>query len=157
MFQSKQVAARKPLPEPTSAVHPVTVYGEFVVPAALPLNSIIEMVGIPAGTVPVSWKIVCDDCDSNGAPTMTISAGLLSGLYGTNDDTRTIGTSFMAANTVPQSAGIVSDTKPSPFLMTASDNDKGVGIQVTAAAATLIVGARIRMFMNCVSAESLLS
>ena len=74
MLQSKQVAARKPLPEPITAVNPVEVYGEYVVPAGgIPVNSIIEMVGIPAYTVPSGWKLVCDDLDSNGAPAITLT------------------------------------------------------------------------------------
>lgn len=159
MYQSKQVAAKKPLPEPTSAVHPVVVYGEIVVPAGgFPLNSIIEMVGVPAGTVPVDWKVVCEDLDSNGAPAIAFSVGKISGLYGSNDDARTLTADFSAASNVGQAGGILSNALPTPMLSyVQAAADVGIGLKITTAAATPVVGAKIRMFLTCVSADTLLS
>lgn len=156
MLQSKQVAARKPLPEPTSAVHPVEVYGEILQPAGgFLLNQVIEMCGIPAGTVPTAYKIVCDDLDS--ATGITFTAGKMSGLYGSVDDARTIGTDFSGSSTIGQTGGIINTPKEAPLLYKQQDHDVGVGIKITAAPTTPIVGARVRMYITCVQGDQLLT
>lgn len=157
MLQSKQVAAKMPLPEATSAVHAVTCVGEYVTGAALPLNSVIEMTGIPAGHVPVDFKIVTDDLDSNGTPTIQFTAGVLSGRYGENDDARTIGTEFASASTTAQAGGVLANPKFNGLLLGSSDSDRGVGIKITAAAATLIAGAKVRFILTCIPADGLMA
>lgn len=159
MLQSKQVAARKPLPEPITAVNPVEVYGEYVVPAGgIPLNSIIEMVGIPAYTIPTGWKLVCDDLDSAGSPAITLTVGKLSGLFGANDDARTFTADWLATpSNVGQAGGIVSNSLAAPMLYVPSPSDVGIAIKVNAAAATPIVGARLRLFVTCIPADLMLT
>lgn len=150
MLQSKQVAAKMPLPEPISGVHPVVCVGEYVVGSSLPVNSIIEMTGIPPGTFPVDVKVVGDDCDSNGTPTIAFSAGILSGLFGKNDDTRTIGTEFAAAGTTTlQAGGVFTSAVKAGLILAPTTGARGVGIKITAAAATLVAGSKIRMYVTC--------
>jgi hypothetical protein len=159
MYQSKQVAARKPLPEPTSAVNPVEVYGEIVVPAGgFPANSIIEMVGIPAYCIPTGWKLVCDSLDSGATPAIKLTVGKLSGLYGSNDDARTFTADWLATqNNVGQTGGIVINPLAAPLLYVPNTADVGIGIKINVAAATPVVGARLRLFVSCIPADTLLS
>ena len=67
--------------------------------------------GIPAGHVPVDFKIITDDLDSNGTPTVQFTAGVLSGRFGENDDARTIGTEFANASTTGQAGGVLANPK----------------------------------------------
>lgn len=149
MLQAKQVASKLPLPEPISAVHPVVVIGEFLTPAALPVNTVIEMAGIPADTVPVDYVFVCEDSDSGGSPTLALDIGLLSGLYGKNDDTRTIGQQFAAGSTIARTGGVVQNTVAAGLLLAPNSADRGVGIKIATAAQTLVVGAKWRLYVTC--------
>lgn len=149
MLQSKQVAGKFPLPEPTAGVHPVVCIGEYIVGATLPVNSVIEMTGIPAGTVPVDFKVVTDDLDSNGTPTIAFSAGVLSGLFGKNDDARTIGTEFASGATTMQSGGVYTSALKAGLSLAPSTGIRGVGIKITTAAATLVAGSKVRVYMTC--------
>lgn len=149
MLQAKQVATRDPLPEATGGVEPVVVMGEYIVTSAFVLNAVVEMLGIPADTVPVDYILVAEDCDSNGTPLITVDVGLLSGLYGKNDDTRTVGAQFLSASTLLRTGGVSQNALAAGLLLAPSSVDRGVGLKVTAAAATLVVGAKIRMYMTC--------
>lgn len=149
MLQAKQVATRDPLPEATGGVEPVVVMGEYITTSAFVLNAVVEMVGIPADTVPVDYVVVAQDCDSNGTPLITIDVGLLSGLYGKNDDARTIGAEFLSASQLLRAGGVAQNTLATGLLLAPSNVDRGIGLKVTAAAATLVVGAKIRMYVTC--------
>lgn len=150
MLQAKQVAARQSVPEPRDGVTPVVVVGEYVVGATLPINSIIEMGAIPAGTFITGYKLVCDDVDSGGSPAVTFRGGIISGRYGSNDDTRTIGTEMWSTDqTTMQAGGVVGDTKANALLQVPTTADRGFGIKITAAPATVVAGARIRMYVTC--------
>jgi hypothetical protein len=150
LLQSKQVAARLPLPEATSASHPVMVIGEFVVPAGLALNDVIEMGGIPAFHFPSGPPtFVFDDVDSNGTPLISFDAGIISGTYGLKDNARTCGTQFLTADTLARIGGAVQGLGRLGMTLVPTTADRGVGLRVSAAAATLVVGARIRMYLPC--------
>lgn len=149
MLQAKNVAARTPLPEPTGGVSPIVVVGEYITGATLPVNSVIEMGGIPADTVPVDVIIVGQDCDSNGTPLISFDAGVLSGLYGKNDDARTIGAEFASGSNILRTGGVLQNAVATGLLLAPSNVDRGFGIKITAAAATLVVGAKIRMAVTC--------
>ncbi len=150
MFQAKNVAAKAPLPEPTGGVSPVVVVGEFITTSAsLALNAVIEMGGIPADTVPVDYIIAAEDCDSNGTPLVQIDAGILSGLYGKNDDARTIGQQFGATLNTLRNGGVHQNAVSAGLLLAPSNVDRGFGIKIVTAPATAVVGAKIRMFVTC--------
>jgi hypothetical protein len=159
IYQAKQVAAKKPLAEPTSAVHPVVLVGEFIVPAGLAVNDVIEMAGIPAYTVPCRQpQLMFDDCDSNGTPTIKFDCGIMTGRAGDgSDNTRTVGTEFLSADTTAQAGGMVQGNQKAGLALLATSGDRGVGLKVQTAAATLIVGARIRIYLECLADPSLLT
>lgn len=53
----------------------------------LAINDVIEVAILPADHVPVDWIITCDQFDSNAAPTLTVTVGIMTGNVG--DTTRT--------------------------------------------------------------------
>jgi hypothetical protein len=149
-WQSKQVAALRPLTESDGAQEVVEYYAEFLTPTGFANGDIVEMVGVPAWHVPISIRIDTDQVDSNGSPTMTFDWGYLSGTYGDAAPAvaRTCGQEFGAALTAPvRAAGNATPAATNTAIgrSVATTAARGIGIKVAAAIATLVVGARIRM------------
>lgn len=146
--QATQVAANVPVIT-ADGYEPIVIFGDFVVPAGLVINDVVEMCAIPAGYVPINMHLAVEDTDANGAPTMTLDVGLISGTYGVVDNARTCANEAVAASTAAQTGGVIAPTKKDFFLI-APDNtkDRGFGVKVAAAAATLTAGAKWRMTMT---------
>lgn len=142
--QSTQVTNKEPVPS-AAGNEPVILIGDYTVPAGLALNDVIEMVVLPAGYVPVDEIVATDDIDSNGAPTITLDSGLISGVAGAVDNARVCGSEAFAASNVGQAGGIARPTKKDFAFIAPADTDRGMGLKLAAAAATLVVGAKIRM------------
>jgi hypothetical protein len=142
--QSTQVTNKEPAPS-SMGNEPVLLVGDYTVAAGLAANDVIEMVVLPAGYVPVDQIVATEDLDSNGAPTVTLDSGLISGAAGAADNARTCGNEAFAASTVGQAGGIARPTKKDFALIAPTDADRGMGLKLAAGAATLVVGAKIRM------------
>lgn len=152
LFQSKQVKAGVPALSPTEASCPVAIVGEFVTVAGLTANDVIEMVAIPAGTVPIDVTIACEDLDSGGTPAIVLDVGVLSGNYGANDAARTCGAEFINDTNIGQTGGMASANVAAGLLLTPTLNDRSIGIKVQTAAATLATGKKIRVVALCAPA-----
>lgn len=149
LFQSKQVLLQKAIPAALSAVDLVPITGEFVIPAGLALNDIIEMGGLPAGHIPVDVIVHWPDIDSNGAPTVTADAGLITGRFGDSVlGSRACGNEFFAASIIPRTGGIDRLGK-SLAGIAPSTTERGWGLKVSAAIATLATGGTIRATLLC--------
>lgn len=149
--KSTQSANRMPAISALDASSPVAVFAEHtIVAGAFALNDVVEMIPWPAGTIPFALKVHSADLDANGAPTLTMDIGVMTGLWGAalNDDlvtARTCGAEFAAASTIGQAGGAL-DVAANLLLGLAPVNyDRSIGIKVAAAAATLTAGAKIRM------------
>jgi hypothetical protein len=123
----------------------IPLVGDYTVPAGVVINDVIEMVNLPAGYVPVDAILATEDLDSGGAPAITLDMGLISGVAGAADNTRTCGSEAFAASTVGQAGGIAGPTKKDFAFIAPSSADRGFGIKIAAAAAILVVGAKIRL------------
>lgn len=144
LFQAKQVIAQKAIPASRDGVTLVPITGEFVVPAGLALNDIIEFGGIPPGFIPSDLIVHAPDMDSNGTPTITLDAGLISGRFGDPVlGTRACGNEFFAGSNVAQAGGMARANK-SLAGIAPTQTERGWGLKVAAAAATLAVGGTIR-------------
>lgn len=143
--QSIQVANKHPVIS-ACGYEAITVVGDYTVPAGLALNDVIEMAILPAGYVPVGVKIATEDIDTGA--TLTLDCGILSGTAGLADNARTCGNEAFAASTIGQTGGVVNETKANILLATPTDADRGVGLKIAAAAAGLVVGAKIRMTLT---------
>jgi hypothetical protein len=124
---------------------PIVIVGDYTVEAGLAANDVVEMVILPAGYVPVNAHLACEDTDSNGAPTITLDMGLISGAAGAKDNARTGGNEAFAASTVAQAGGVAVPTKKDFFLVAPSSSDRGFGVKLAAGAATLTAGAKWRL------------
>lgn len=152
LYQSKQVKAGVSALSPTEASCPVAVVGEFVTVAGLTANDVIEMVAIPAGTVPIDVTIACEDLDTGGTPAIVLDVGVLSGNYGANDAARTCGAEFINDTIIGQTGGMASANVAAGLLLTPTLNDRSIGIKVQTSASVLAAGRKIRVVALCAPA-----
>ncbi len=145
---SNQVLAKDPALSIMEAGCVCVDVAEFVVPTGLALNDVIEMAVLPAYAIPLRVTLIAEDCDSNGTPLIALDVGYLSGDYLSTSQSRTCGAEFLSASTIARTGGIAASALQAPFLAAPSTVDRGVGIKVQAAAATLTVGAKIRLVLE---------
>lgn len=126
--------------------------GEFVTVAGLTANDVIEMVAIPAGTVPIDVTIACEDLDTGGTPAIVLDVGVLSGNYGANDAARTCGAEFINDTIIGQTGGMASANVAAGLLLTPTLNDRSIGIKVQTSASVLAAGRKIRVVALCAPA-----
>ena len=134
----------------------ITVMGEYTVTAATVNTDIIEMCALPAGCVVSRLTLVADDIDA--ANTVTADVGLMSGSYlnDLDDDmstARTCGAEFLSADTTMRAGGVVVSAVKAGHLLAPSLSDRSIGVKITAAM-TAIVGAKIRLYVECVPVPS---
>jgi hypothetical protein len=155
--QSRQVAARLPASNATSANEAVTQVTDYVVEAGLALNDVIEMGCLPGYCLPVDVKVFAEDADSNGTPTITLDAGIITGTYGKVDNTRTCGNEFFAASNVAQAGGLAPIAKKDARAHLGGQRGEGLRPEGRCrAAATLTVGARIVMVVTYMPSQPLM-
>lgn len=145
LFQALEVLGNQQPIAPSDAAETIAIAGEFVVPAGLALNDVIEFGALPAFTVPVDLIMACDDIDTGGSATISLDAGLLSGEYGAKVNSRTCGNEFFAADSTARTGGLKRADKAAGLMLACSNVDRGFGLRVAAAAATLAVGAKVRV------------
>jgi len=151
-YQAKPVAARKPLTESSRAGELISNMAEFLVPAAaLGVGDIIEFPGIPAYHVLDAITVLSDQVDSNGTPTITYDLDYLTGypgdLAGLQSASRTMsnGLNPGAAGVPLRAGGTLANTAVAMARQVASSSDRAIGMKITAAAATQVAAARIRL------------
>lgn len=142
--QSTQIANGEPVIS-ACGFEPVTLVGDYTTGSALAANDVIEMVVLPAGYVPVDAVLATEDLDSGGSPSITLDLGVISGTAQAADNARTCSNEAFAASTVGQAGGVARPTKAAFALLAPTDADRGIGLKVAAAAATLVTGAKIRL------------
>lgn len=149
LLKSVQVAGFTPLLNADGANDLVPMFGDFTVPAGLAVNDVVEMTGFPAGYVPVDLIVDHEDFGT----TFTADFGLVSGNYGSSDQSRTCGNEFLTAADLAAGPGLkraansgasrIAPVKGSSHVQQVS-GDRGIGFVVKSAAG-LTVGAKIRV------------
>ena len=110
---------------------------EFIQSVALALNDIIEMLPLPEDHVPVDFFIDSDDLDTNGAPAITLSVGILNAAKSDIDTVASGGAAWLAASTVAQAGGTARLTTAHAIRMQPQGNiRRSIGIKCAAAPAT---------------------
>lgn len=156
LYKSIQVANNAALLSADDASDIVAVAGDFTIPAGLAANDVVEMVGLPAGYVPVDLIV---DVPVALGTTLTADIGILSGLYQAALDmsggARVCGSEFNSAAALA-SAGIIRPTKPGANSIAPVTDagtvvaayagtlyDRGIGFKASAVAA-LTAGTKVR-------------
>lgn len=144
LFQSVQIVNNEPLPSAGGATDVIPLVGDFTTVAGMVSGDIIEMVGLPAGYVPVA---VTAAFGASAGAAFTTDCGVLSGNAGVNDAARTLANSeAWAADTGGQgAAGVVHAKKPAILLLAPTENDRGIGLKIVGTLTSLVVGTAIRL------------
>lgn len=122
---------------------------EFALPqTALSAGDIIELGVLLGNNVPTDAILVCDKLDSGGAPAFAFDVGVMSGAVGDTDPARTCGAELFAASSVAQAGGVARTTLASAFTIAPTENHRSIGVKVTAAAATQVQGAKLRLLLK---------
>lgn len=108
------------------------------------LNDIIDIGVLPANHTVVEMFLIPDDLDTNGAPTLALDVGIMSGTPGDTISVRTCGNEFFAADTSARTGVVATMSKKDGFLVKPSAADRSIGVKFQAAAATAAAG-RIRL------------
>jgi hypothetical protein len=138
---SEFVRGRLGSPYPAGAGDVVTQRFTINMTAAfLALNQLTEIARIPPDCVITDFVMVSDRFDTNATPTMTMNVGLFGGTYGVNDDLRATGSEFFLNSTLCQTGGIARPTQVGAFRIPQADFDRGIGVKINTAAATLAAG-----------------
>lgn len=147
LFQTNEAKGIVITPGPLRTGEVCCISADFTVPAGLALNDIVEMLPLPALCTVVDATLISDDLDSNGTPLISLDVGILSGEAGKNDAARTCGNEFFAADTVGRAGGSSRMSKAAGFRIAKTDQPRGIGIKVAAAAATLVAGAKVTLLL----------
>lgn len=142
--QSVQIAQKLPSIS-ADGYEPIAIVGDYVTPASVIVNDVIEMCVLPAGYVPISVTVLTEDLDSDGTPAVTLDCGIVSGTPGVVDSARTCGNEAFAASTVGQAGGIAVAVKTDFGFLAPTDADRSIGLKIAAAADAAVTGAKIRM------------
>lgn len=143
MLQSDHAKGTNVAPTPENAGDLVSFRATIALTAAqLTAGKIIEMGPLPAGCDLVDAILDSDDLDTNGAPAVTIDAGVMSGAAGDPDagDVRTIGAELFSGSTVAQAGGLVRPTLKTAVRIARSNVDRGIGVKIVVAPATPAAG-----------------
>jgi hypothetical protein len=142
--QSVQTARNTPSIS-SSGYEIAPVVADFVVPTGLAVTDVIDMCVLPAGYVPFSVKLITDDLDSNGSPTIALDVGIMTGTPGSLDTARTCGNEALTASTIGRTGGVAVEANAAILQLAPTDADRSFGVRIATGAATLTVGARIRL------------
>ena len=125
---------------------PIVIFGDYTTVAGLAVNDVIELAILPSGYVVTGLKLSCDDLDSGAG--ITLDCGLISGKAGLLDNARTCGNEAFAASTIGQTGGLQTENKVNLLNAAPVTADQGLGLKIAAAAAGLVVGAKIRLTVH---------
>jgi len=140
LIQSDHAKGIQPTPYPGFAGQAVTHRYSIAVPADAGLNDILELACIPSGCRVAEIVLDADKLDSNGAPTLTLDVGIMSGAFGDADAGRTCGAEFFAAATTGQAGGVARPTLASAYRTAGAATSRAIGVKIKAAAATGAAG-----------------
>jgi hypothetical protein len=121
---------------PAEAGQICAVRGQATLPNTLAANDIVELVPLPPGCVPVDVIVDADDLDTNGTPTITLTAAVINAA----GDDIVANTEFFTASTVAQAGGVARMDKKTAPRIASSTSKRNVGLKVVAAAATKAAG-----------------
>lgn len=118
------------------------------------LNDVIDIGILPANHTVVDMVLIPDDLDTNGAPTLALDVGIMSGTPGDTTSVRTCSNEFFAADTSARTGVVSAMSKKDGFIVKPSTADRSIGVKFQAAAATAAAGRiRLRVLMAPASPE----
>lgn len=130
---SKHALGQKPMPV-AQGVEIVRVRMTHALAANPTANDVVWLGDLPPDHVPVDCILDAPDLDTNGAPTITISVGVL------NAGKTDLDTTWISASTVGQAGGIARPTLGTLVRTASSSSKQSIGLKFPAVAATFAAG-----------------
>lgn len=140
LILSKYAKGLIALPYPSAADDATGIRFSHTLSTAPALGDILELGVIPAGCRVIDLIFDGDDLDADAAPVIVADVGIMSGTFGSEDDTRTCGAEFFSGSTLLQSGGVERPTLKSAYRTTKASTDRGIGVKFTTAPATFAAG-----------------
>ena len=139
--QTKHVDGVFPAPTALETGEVMAVRGSLTLSANPTDNDTTAHVVLPAGCLPVDLILDASDLDTNGTPTIAISAGVLNAAK-TDIDTAAAngGAAWIVTSTVAQAGGLVRPTTNTITRCSVSTSDRVIGLKYTTASATFASG-----------------
>jgi hypothetical protein len=138
VIQSKFAKGVIGAPYPAFAGHVVAKRFDHAFAAAPALNDIIELAPLPAGARVIDMIFDGDDLDSGTA--MLVDVGIMSGEWGDESQSRTVGAEFFSASNLLQAGGVARPTLKTAFRTTPSGTNRSIGVKIATAAGTFVAG-----------------
>lgn len=138
VIQSKFAKGVKGVPFPAFAGHVVAMRFDHAFAVAPALNDILELACLPAGARVVDMILDGDDLDSGTA--IVVDVGIMSGNWGDESGSRTVGAEFFSGSTLLQAGGVARPTLKTAFRTTPAANDRSIGVKIATAAGTFVAG-----------------
>lgn len=133
VFKTLHATGQAPVASLNSGLVQCLMY-EYTTGPALAAADIIEMGPLEVNVQAVDVMLVTDDLDTNGAPTITLTVGILNAA-GTDIDAAATAT-WIAASNVGQTGGVARSTTANCFLSGRSTSARKIGVKVVAGPAT---------------------
>jgi hypothetical protein len=134
IFLGKTAKGQKPITSLLSALVAGILY-EYTTEAAAPLaGDIIKLGPVETDVKPVDAALLTDDLDTNGAPTLTMTVGILNAA-GTDIDAAAT-SAWITASTVGQTGGIARATSANVYLSGRAGTPRQLGVKIVTAPAT---------------------
>ncbi|MBB3947044.1 hypothetical protein GGQ73_003008 [Rhizobium skierniewicense] len=140
LIQSKYAKGTEALSYPSNAGEAVAIRFSHQVANAPAAGDILELACIPSNCRVVDIVLDSDDLDTNGAPTMLLDVGIMSGGFSDENPARTCGAEFFSGANAAQTGAVARPTLKSAYRTTPSNIDRSIGIKFTTAAATFAAG-----------------
>lgn len=138
VIQSKYAKGVEGSPFPGMAGGVVAKRYAYTFSANPTANDIIELAPLLAGARVVDMIFDTDDLDSGTA--ISFDVGLMSGNWGDESQSRTIGAEFFSALTTSRTGGVARPTLQSAFRTAPAATDRSIGVKIVAAAGTFAAG-----------------
>ncbi len=147
LFQTPEARGVITTPGPLTSGIVVEMDAEFTIPAGLVAGDVVEMLRLPAYCTIVDAILVSDDLDTNATPTIALDVGFVSGVVGQRNHARTCDNVFFSGDTVGRAGGVSRMTRAGGFRVAKVEEERAIGIRIATAAATLAVGAKVRLIV----------
>lgn len=135
-FTSDRLQQGRPAISPHSAGEVYASQGAVVIPNTHALNDIVKLCPLPAGCLPVDFKLALEELDSNASDTLTFSVGILNAA----GDDLVSGTEFISAGQSDADALHVPNSPNWLLNIDVSESDRVVAMKIMANAATKAEG-----------------
>lgn len=146
-YKSNMAQGKRPVPSLNDTLGVAIPY-EILTPAALAANDILVLGPLEAGVRPLDVALITDKLDSNGAPAIVLTVGILNADLSDIDAAAT--STWIAGSTAGQTGGVTRATSANALLSLRRSTTRQLGVKVVTAPATYVgAGKQVLVLVTC--------